>query len=212
MSKSIDGINIVDTSGPEYVKQEFFKDCEQELIGKAEQEKSVEITQNGTVQVLPDDGNTLSKVTVNTNVGSSTENRVNSLLKRTITEITLDDLKDVKYIYEFAFSSCSKLMSVQIPDTVTRFREHAFEFCFALKSLTIPASVEALQHYSLYACGTIQEKCTFTFLRTTPPSIDSTVFLTNYLNKIIVPAGTGDTYKAATNWSKFADYIEEATE
>ena len=33
MSKSIDGINIVDTSGPEYVKQEFFKDCEQELIG-----------------------------------------------------------------------------------------------------------------------------------------------------------------------------------
>lgn len=212
MSKSIAGINIVDTSGPEYVKQEFFKDCEQELIGKAEQEKSVEITQNGTVQVLPDDGQTLSKVTVNTNVVPSTENRVNSLLTKTITEITLDDLKDVKTINPYAFESCSNLMSVQIPDTVTRIREGAFEFCFNLKSLTIPASVETLQNYSLYACGTLQEKCTFTFLRTTPPTIQSTTFLTDYLNKIIVPAGTGDTYKAATNWSAFADYIEEAME
>lgn len=46
---------------------------------------------------------------------------------------------------------------------------------------------------------------------TTPPTIDSNIFYTNKLNKIIVPVGCGDTYKNATNWSKFADYIEEAT-
>lgn len=49
-------------------------------------------------------------------------------------------------------------------------------------------------------------------LSTTPPTIQSDTFYANYLNKIIVPKGTGDAYKSATNWSAYADYIEEATE
>lgn len=39
--------------------------------GEPEQEKTVEITENGTVEVLPDDGYALSKVTVNVDVTSS---------------------------------------------------------------------------------------------------------------------------------------------
>lgn len=41
-----------------------------ETVGgaKEEQEKSVEITENGTVEVVPDEGKTLSKVTANVNV------------------------------------------------------------------------------------------------------------------------------------------------
>ena len=35
---------------------------------KQEQEKSVEITENGTTEVLPDDGKALSKVTITANV------------------------------------------------------------------------------------------------------------------------------------------------
>ena len=37
-------------------------------VPKEEQEKSVEITENGTTEVLPDDGKALSKVTVTVNV------------------------------------------------------------------------------------------------------------------------------------------------
>ena len=44
-----------------------------------------------------------------------------------------------------------------------------------------------------------------------PPTISSSTFKTDTLAKIIVPAGCGDTYKAATNWAAFADYIEEAS-
>lgn len=51
-----------------------------------------------------------------------------------------------------------------------------------------------------------------TMLPTTPPTIASNTFTAEYLNKIIVPKGTSETYKAATNWSAFADYIEEAAE
>lgn len=37
--------------------------------GDVSQEKTVEITENGTTEVLPDEGRVLSKVTINTNVG-----------------------------------------------------------------------------------------------------------------------------------------------
>jgi hypothetical protein len=40
---------------------------------KPEQEKVVDITENGTTEVIPDEGNVLSKVTVNVNVSGGTE-------------------------------------------------------------------------------------------------------------------------------------------
>ena len=36
--------------------------------GKEEQEKSIEIIENGTTEITPDDGKTLSKVSITTNV------------------------------------------------------------------------------------------------------------------------------------------------
>ena len=48
-------------------------------------------------------------------------------------------------------------------------------------------------------------------------SIFASHFLTSntigpYVTKIIVPVGTGDTYKAAPVWSNYASIIEEGTE
>jgi hypothetical protein len=45
---------------------------------------------------------------------------------------------------------------------------------------------------------------------TTPPQIGSTI-TDNYgtLKEIIVPAGCGEAYKTATNWSYYADIIKE---
>lgn len=44
-------------------------------------------------------------------------------------------------------------------------------------------------------------------LPTTPPTIQSNTigFAMNSDLKIIVPAGCGEAYKAATNWAKYAD-------
>lgn len=43
------------------------------LRDKKEQEKTIDVTENGTTEVIPDDANVLSKVTVNVNVAGGTE-------------------------------------------------------------------------------------------------------------------------------------------
>lgn len=55
-------------------------------------------------------------------------------------------------IDEGAFSGCSKLTSITIPDTMTNIGECAFENCTSLISITIPDSVTSIGRYAF--CGT----------------------------------------------------------
>ena len=140
----------------------------------------------------------------------------------------------VTVIGESAFSGCPSLESVTIAGSVESFGDSAFYNCDSLTILTlsegigsigyrtfdscgnlinvtIPASVASIDSFA-FQCGSAENKCTITMLSSTPPSIQSNSFVATYLNQIIVPAGCGDAYKAATNWANFADYIVEATE
>ena len=112
---------------------------------------------------------------------------------------------------EYFFYQCEKLASVTIPNGVTYIGNLAFYNCEKLTSITIPSKVETIRS-SVFQIGTTTNKATITFLGTTPPTIATNSFNKNFLNKIIVPKGYGDVYKSATNWSAYADYIEEATE
>jgi deoxycytidine triphosphate deaminase len=108
------------------------------------------------------------------------------------------------------FQNCTSLASVTIEsNVVTTFTNYLFNNCTSLRSITIPSSVTTIQSNAL-RIGSATSKATITFLRTTPPTITTTTFDATKLEKIIVPAGCSDAYKAATNWSNFADYIEEA--
>ena len=111
----------------------------------------------------------------------------------------------------YFFYRCEKLASVTIPNGVTYIGNFAFYSCESLTNITIPSKVETIKD-NVFQMGTTTNKATITFLGTTPPTIVSNTFNKNFLNKIIVPKGCGDVYKSATNWSNFADYIEEATE
>lgn len=108
------------------------------------------------------------------------------------------------------FYSCSELSNIVIPDSVTSIGKHAFRSCSGLTSIVIPDGVTSIGYEAL-KIGSTTNKATITFKRTTPPTISSDTFDATMLAKIIVPAGCGDAYKAATNWAAFADYIEEAT-
>lgn len=108
-----------------------------------------------------------------------------------------------------AFSWCQALASVKMP-VVQTIEASAFFGCDMLTTLTIPSSCSSIGDVGLQ-CGTTTNKCTFIFEATTPPTISSRTFDESKINKIIVPAGSGDTYKTASYWSNIASYIEEAT-
>ena len=178
--------------------------------GKVEQEKTVNITANGTTNVLPDANKTLSKVTVNVNVAPA-ENKFAQLVGNTITTITADDLAGCTAIKNYAFYECAALVNVTLPSTLVTIGTYVFAYCSNLTSLTIPASVTTIGQNAL-RIGESDKKATITMLSTTPPTIDTSTFSTARINQIIVPVGTSAAYKAATNWSALADYIVEATE
>lgn len=124
--------------------------------------------------------------------------------------LTSVDMPNVTSIGNTAFISCSALTSIDIPN-VTSIGEGVFLWCSTLTSLTIPSTCTSIGNSGLQ-CGSSTNKCTFIFEGTTPPTIYANTFSTSQLNKIIVPAGYGEAYKTATNWTTVADYIEEATE
>ena len=125
---------------------------------------------------------------------------------RNLASVTIPD--SVTKIAMYTFGECSSLTSITIPNSVTSIASYAFYGCDSLTSITIPDSVKSIGHQALYY-GSTTNKVTFVFNSTTPPTIQSTTFNTSYLSKIIVPAGCSSAYKAATNWSSFASYIEE---
>lgn len=111
------------------------------------------------------------------------------------------------------FFGCKNVVNIVIPDKVTIIDYNVFESCTGLLNITIPASVKSVGNYAFRQCSIDTELGgTYTILATTPPTIQSTTFGNAKINKIIVPKGTLDAYKSATNWSAYADKIEEATE
>ena len=89
---------------------------------------------------------------------------------------------DVTEIGSSAFSDCSSLTSVTIPDSVTTIGNHAFHSCSSLISVYCKA--------------------------VTPPALGDYVFYFNGSGrKIYVPTESVDAYKSATNWRLYASAI-----
>ena len=51
-----------------------------------------------------------------------------------------------------AFSSCSNLTNITIPNSVTTIGESAFDHCSSLTSITIPNSVTSIGNNAFYGC------------------------------------------------------------
>ena len=93
-----------------------------------------------------------------------------------------------------------------IPDSVTSIGEYAFSYCSGLTSVTIGNGVTSIGDYAFRGWSGLTS---ITMLPTNPPTLGSSSIPSN-VTTITVPAGTGNAYKAATNWSKYADKIQEA--
>ncbi len=62
-------------------------------------------------------------------------------------------------IGDSAFSGCSGLTSITIPDSVTSIGEYAFNFCSGLISITIPDSVTSIGKHAFNACSGLTKVC-----------------------------------------------------
>ena len=110
-----------------------------------------------------------------------------------------------------AFDGCTRLTSITFGENsqLTSIGDKAFSECGSLTSITIPVSVTQIKTEALNV-GSSSKKATIIMKPTTPPRIASNT-IGPYVTKIIVPIGTGDTYKAASVWSNYASIIEEET-
>ena len=97
--------------------------------------------------------------------------------------------------------SCPTLESVHLGNGVTFIGDYAFYNCTNLKEITIPETVTQIDNY---AFGGNCAVATATVLPTTPPTLGASAF-SSKLNTLYVPLASLDAYKAATNWSAYAD-------
>ena len=67
--------------------------------------------------------------------------------------MSFEIMAQTKIIYDGAFSGCSGLTSVTIPDSVTSIGEYAFSGCSGLTSIEIPDSVTSIGSYTFLNCS-----------------------------------------------------------
>ena len=143
---------------------------------------------------------------------SNNDTILSSIIDRTITSLSLKCDK----VQQYCFYSCLSLSEVYLPNCKT-IKSSAFQNCTSLQSVT------------LLQCSNIQiqafSKCTslsiFNLLSPFVCELDNTNAFTNtpiskntylgYYGSIYVPSNLVESYKAATNWSQYADRITAYT-
>ena len=145
MSKKIMGVTVGTPIRPSKFASELADRVEEMVKANTEQEKTVDITENGTVEIVPDEGYKLTKVTANVNV--SGENKLAQLVDGTITEITAQDLEGITEIRSNAFYRANNLISVAIPNGVTTLNGYSFANCSNLENVTFPNTLTHIDEY-----------------------------------------------------------------
>lgn len=76
-----------------------------------------------------------------------------SIVDRSITEVKAEDLQGITKIGREAFDQCSKLTSIELPDSIITIWEYAFANCSSLKTITIPQNVVSIGNYAFSSCA-----------------------------------------------------------
>ena len=93
-----------------------------------------------------------------------------------------------------AFSNCSSLTSIIIPNSVTSIGSYAFSYCSSFTSITIPNSVTSIEEGAFWNCSSLTS---ITIEATTPPTLGTSVFEYTKLAAIYIPDNTLSAYKEA---------------
>lgn len=109
-------------------------------------------------------------MSVYNNISVEERTIIKKLVERTLSTVNELNLGNITTIRSYAFTDCTNITKVTIPDTVTTIGGAVFLNCTNLKDVTI--------------------------LATTPPILGSNAFNRTSLEHIYVPASAVNTYKA----------------
>ena len=116
-----------------------------------------------------------------------------------LTSVTIPN--SVTSIGDYVFSGCSSLTSVTISNSVTSIGRSAFQNCSSLTSVTIPNSVTSIGNSTFYGCYNLTS---ITCLANTPPSLGIYVFNSIPSNKVLyVPCGSVEVYSSNSSWASY---------
>ena len=152
-----------------------------------------------------------------------------------LSSVTIPD--SMTSIGDDVFTACTSLTSVTIPNSVTSIGSSAFQYCSSLTSVTIPESVTSIGHNAFSGCSGLTSvtipnsvtsvgrafcaNCTnltsVTVLPVVPPRITNLQYVAIFnnctsLEHIYVPFESVNAYKAAEEWSTYADKIQAIPE
>ena len=95
-------------------------------------------------------------------------------------------------------------------DGITSVGEYAFRQCYKLRQLEFGPNLSSIDQRAFQYCQAIPH---YVFHSTTPPSLGvDTFYAIESCTKIYVPDDSLAAYKAATNWTTYADYIYSISE
>ena len=108
---------------------------------------------------------------------------------------------------------CISLENLELSDVLTTLGESTFYGCSKLPFVDLSATLTTINTYAFYNCSALT---TVIVRATTPPSLGANAFnntpIAQGTGTIYVPDASVDAYKAATNWSTYADRIKPLSE
>ena len=108
------------------------------------------------------------------------------------------------------FYGCTSLREITLPDyyQVNIIESSAFRSNSSLRSVVIPSSITQIQGAAFYVCSCLSE---VHLLSPDPPSLYQSTVFDNSADGLVfyVPAGSLEAYQTATNWSAYADQMQE---
>lgn len=141
----------------------------------------------------------------------SGDNTLPTVLNDETYSLNAIDLTGTTGIRDYAFYN-AHITSIEMPNTVEYIGDHAFQNSDLESPITIPASVTSIGAEAFQ--GT--EGKVFIFEGTTPPTISSDAFASNYAEisqlSIYVPDDSVNAYKTATGWSSYTLQIHPISE
>ena len=117
-----------------------------------------------------------------------------------LTNVTIPN--SVISIGKDAFSNCTRMSKVTLGKSLKSIDEYAFAYCSSLASVTLPDSITSIGYRAFYYCSSLQKVIC---LATTPPAVDFYSFYqyTQQNATLLVPSASLAAYLNHIYWRQF---------